>query len=111
MILIGAVFGIVYGWLINPVRYVDTDPNSLRQDYKADYVLMVAEIYADEQSIPLAYVRLEQLGASTPLRAVQEAIVVGQQLGYSPSDMQLLGSLSEAMSSMQPVAETETVLP
>jgi hypothetical protein len=105
MVFIGAVLGVFYGWVINPVRYVDTAPVSLRQDYKADYALMAAEIYTQENSLPLATVRLERLGASSALRAVQEAILVGQQLGYSQRDMELLAKLSEALS----VSKTPTV--
>jgi len=96
-VLLGAAGGVFYGWIINPVRYVDTAPNSLRQDFKADYALMVAETYEHEDSLPLAVVRLERLGASSPLRAVQEAIVVGEQLGYSTRDMDLLAHLVEAL--------------
>ena len=39
-ILVGAGLGLLYGWVINPVDYVDTTPDTLRIDYKTDYVLM-----------------------------------------------------------------------
>jgi hypothetical protein len=39
-IAIGAAAGLYYGWVINPIRYIDAAPDSLRSDYKADYVLM-----------------------------------------------------------------------
>ena len=42
---IGLGLGLYYGWVVSPVAYVDTAPNTLRPDYKADYVLMVAEAY------------------------------------------------------------------
>jgi hypothetical protein len=35
--------GLLYGWMVNPVRYVNTTPDTLRADYQLDYVLMVAE--------------------------------------------------------------------
>lgn len=107
MVLLGAVAGMFYGWVVNPIRYVDTAPDSLRQDFKADYVLMTAEIFAREGSLPLAVIRLERLGFSSPLRAVQEAILAGQQLGYPPRDMELLGRLAEALTpSPSPTAGT-----
>ncbi|MRR32077.1 hypothetical protein EG834_17505 [bacterium] len=106
MILLGAVGGMYYGWVMNPVRYVDTAPESLRQDYKADYALMVAEVYSREGSLPLAQIRLERLGSANPLRAVQEAILVGQRLGYSPQDMDMLAALAEALSGL--TASTNT---
>ncbi len=61
-IFIGLLAGIYYGWVANPVRYVDTSPDALRYDYKADYVLMVAEIYQQEDNISLAAHRLALLG-------------------------------------------------
>ena len=47
-ILAGAGLGLLYGWVINPVDYVDTAPDTLRIDYKTDFVLMVAEAYQGE---------------------------------------------------------------
>ena len=37
-LLIGIALGLVYGWIISPVEYVDTTPDTLRADYRADYV-------------------------------------------------------------------------
>ena len=34
------------GWVISPVQYVDTDPASLSQTYKDDYILMIAAVYS-----------------------------------------------------------------
>lgn len=110
MILLGAVGGMYYGWVMNPVRYVDTAPESLRQDYKADYALMVAEVYSREGSLPLAQIRLERLGSANPLRAVQEAILVGQRLGYSPQDMDMLAALAEALSGLTASTNTPPVV-
>ncbi len=33
-ILVGLALGVIYGWVINPVQYVDTPPSNLRADYK-----------------------------------------------------------------------------
>ena len=41
-IALGLAAGLYYGWVINPVEYVNTTPDTLRVDYQADYVLMVA---------------------------------------------------------------------
>mgnify|MGYP006310154069 FL=1 len=47
-ILAGAALGVIIGWEVAPVRYIETGPHTLRQDYQTDYVLMVAEIYGEE---------------------------------------------------------------
>lgn len=101
-ILIGLVLGVIYGWLINPVQYVDTPPSNLRADYKADYALMVAEIYATDRDLTLASYRLTRLGDETPLRSVQQAIITAQQLGYSEQDTGLLAKLAEALQALTP---------
>ncbi len=97
MIILGILAGLGYGWMMNPVRYIDTGPDTLRSDYKADYVLMVAETYSADQNLPLAQFRLGRLGGSTPLRPVQEAILTAQQLGYNENDMAMLARLAEAL--------------
>jgi len=96
-ILLGAVLGMLYGWLINPVRYVDTAPDMLRADYKADYVLMVAEVYAKDGDLAMAQFRLARLGAESPLRIAQSAILTAKELGYSQQDLQKMARLSEAL--------------
>lgn len=101
-IFIGASLGLLYGWMINPVRYVDTLPDTLRADYKADYVLMVAEVYQAEGNIDLAANRLLLLGVDPPLRTVQRAILSAQDLGYSTHDIELLGRLSVALQDWKP---------
>ncbi len=104
-ILVGMVLGMVYGWMINPVTYTNTTPDTLRADYKADYVLMVAEIYQKDQNIGLAARRLDLLGATTPLRQVQSAILTAEELGYSEADMDLLARLALALETWSPAGE------
>jgi hypothetical protein len=96
-ILLGAVVGVLYGWVVNPIQYVDTAPPSLRSDYKADYVLMVAEVYQREQNLAQAVQRLAFLGDEPPLRLVQQAIITSQELGYSVEDIQRLADMSQAL--------------
>ncbi|MCC6147845.1 MAG: hypothetical protein IT308_09790 [Anaerolineaceae bacterium] len=100
----GLALGLVYGWVVNPVKYVDTPPSNLRADYKADYALMTAEIYAADKDLTLASYRLTRLGEETPLRAVQQAILTGRELGYSEDDIALLAALAEALEALPPTA-------
>jgi hypothetical protein len=67
--------------------------NSLRSDYKADYVLMVARAYPEIQDTSLALEKLEELDPQNPLRAVQSALLAAQQLGYSDADLRALAGL------------------
>jgi hypothetical protein len=97
VIFLGAVAGLLYGWAINPVKYVNARPESLRDDYKADYVLMVAEIYGDGGDILLAANQLALLG-DQPINAyIDQAIVTGEDLQYNHQDLAQLARLSQAI--------------
>jgi len=108
MIALGAAGGLVYGWVINPVKYVDTAPQSLRADYKADYVLMVAEIYQVDQNLPAAQQRLSFLGNALPQQIVSESIVAAQGIGYAPEDLEIMGQLMQAVQAAQAPVSTPT---
>jgi hypothetical protein len=99
LIVLGIGFGIglAYGWLIDPVEYVDTQPQSLRDDYKTDYVLMVAEAYHAERDSSLARERLLFLGKASPVSIIEEAMFYAVQSGYATADLGLLRDLSDAL--------------
>ncbi len=96
-ILVGIAAGVAYGWLVNPVQYVDTSPDTLRVDYKADYVLMVAEAYGREQDLPQAVRRLALLGSPAPADQVSQAISFAETNGYQEQDIQRLQELLSAL--------------
>jgi hypothetical protein len=97
MIALGAVAGMVYGWVINPVKYVDTSPASLRADYKADYVLMVAEIYSGDGNLEQAGRRLSVLSSLPPARVVADALLTARELQYGDTDLQMIDHLAQAL--------------
>ena len=97
VLILGAALGLLYGWVIDPVEYIDTSPDKLRDDYRADYVLMVAEIYQVEGDLTLVIERLAFLGDDTPLASVQQAILFASQAGYTVQDLRLLRDLSDAL--------------
>ncbi|MGE5249511.1 MAG: hypothetical protein ACM3QS_04790 [Bacteroidota bacterium] len=105
-VLAGIAGGIFYGWVINPVKFVDTTPASLRADYRTDYVLMVAESYHASQDEALARKRLALLGAEAPAGVAQAALQRAQQSGYAASDISLLQELTRALQASQPVPTT-----
>lgn len=106
VVLLGGVLGLVYGWVVNPVKYVDTTPSSLRADYQADYVLMVAESYSQNRDLPLAARRLALLGESSPTEHVRTALIFGAQNGYADSDLDLLSQLASDLQTWNPITGT-----
>jgi hypothetical protein len=105
-ILVGVAGGLLYGWVLSPVKYVDTTPDSLRIDYKSDYVLMVAEAYQLEADLSLAARRLAQLGASPPVELVRQAVLFGERQAYTDADLALMRRLETDLQGWTPPAET-----
>ncbi len=101
-ILAGVALGLGFGWVINPAKYLHTRPDTLRADYKTDYVLMVAEAYDAEGDLTVAVRRLAILGNTTPLEMVQQAIVFAGQAGYSSQDVDLMVKLSQGLKTWSP---------
>ena len=97
VILVGAGLGLLYGWIIDPVDYVDTTPTTLRADFKADYVLMVSEIYGADGDAEVAVIRLTYLGDVSPVVSVENALIFAVDAGYGPDDLRLLRDLADAL--------------
>jgi hypothetical protein len=107
-VILGAAAGLFYGWVVNPVEYVDIAPESLRVDYKTDYVLMVAEAYQVDHNLGLAVRRLALLGSSAPKDIVANALSYALQHEYAPQDLSLFQSLGEALLTWNPNLEVPT---
>lgn len=97
VLLIGLGAGLFYGWVVNPVKYEDTAIQTLRQDYKTDYVLMVAEVYSENQDTTWAINRLAVLGSGSPIESVEKALSFASQAGYTLPDLYLLRDLKNAL--------------
>ena len=63
---LGLAAGLYYSWRVDPVAYIDTDPSSLRADYKAEYLSLVASAYAATGDLERARLRLAWLALPEP---------------------------------------------
>lgn len=102
IILLGISIGLVYGWAISPVEYLDTTPSTLRYDYRTDYVLMVAEIFNSSKDEELAVKQLAILNSDPPVEIVIQSLAYGTQIGYAPEDLVLIQNLATALQIWQP---------
>ncbi len=94
---LGLALGLVYTWKIDPVKYTDAAPDSLRADYKSDYVLMIAQAYADDSDLDLARARLATLNAPDPTQLVADILAQQTGTGASPGDVDALNTLAAAL--------------
>lgn len=99
-ILIGAGLGLAYGWFVQPVRPVDITPDTLRIDYKTDYVLMIAEAYEIDKDSALAARRLAILGEAPPQALVDQAIEFARKVGYSEPDISRMQALQASLQAL-----------
>ncbi len=107
-ILVGGAAGLYYGWNISPVKYVDTPPDTLRVDYKSDYVLMVAEAYSADKDLPQAVQRLSFLGSALPGEIAREAILFAESQGYTDADVARMHSLARDLDSFTPALQGQS---
>jgi len=96
-LVIGIGIGLTYGWVIDPVDYFDLTPDTLRADYKADYVLMVAETYRTEQDPGLAARRLAIFGSQSPSAIATQGLDYARTNGFADSDIALIQELVTAL--------------
>jgi len=96
-ILIGLALGLFYTWVIDPVKYVDISPDSLRADYKEDYVLMVAQTYATDSNVESAKTSLASLNIANPDQFLEELANKKLQQGASPYEIKALLALAQAL--------------
>ena len=99
VMLVGLGAGLLFGWVISPVEYKDTNPSTLRYDYQTDYVLMVAEVYDSTKDMNQALRQLALLGSNPPSQIVLQSMAHALQLGYSSSDLTLIQNLATSLQS------------
>jgi hypothetical protein len=96
-LLLGIAIGLAYGWIIDPVDFFYLTPDTLRADYKSDYVLMVAEAYSVEQDPGMAARRLAIFGTQSPSAIAASGLEYARANGFSDSDIALMQELVTAM--------------
>ncbi|MGD8813461.1 MAG: hypothetical protein PVI78_03195, partial [Anaerolineales bacterium] len=84
-------------WEIDPVEYVDTAPDSLRDDFKADYIALIAAAYASNRDLPRAQARLTLFSDDDPATIL--ASLAQQRLaeGYPEDEARALALLASAL--------------
>jgi hypothetical protein len=101
-LVIGAALGLIYGWRLDPIEYVEVTPEILRADYRADYVLTVAEAFSVELDEDTAAQRLGLLGDNSPAQIAVDALEYSRSQAFNPDEIRLLETLSASMQTYTP---------
>ncbi len=108
--ILGLAGGLVYSWILSPVEYTDTAPASLRQDFKEDYLSMIAAAYAASGDLNRARSRLALLGVSASPEEMSRLAQNRLAAGQPQSEVQALAQLAAILGD-RPSALTGTMSP
>jgi len=96
-LVLGAVLGVLYAWLLQPVQYTETTPASLRADFKDQYRAMIASAYMANGDLVRARARLELLKDEDVYRMLAEQAQRTLAGGSAPQEARALGMLAVAL--------------
>lgn len=113
MLLFGLGAGLAYAWVIAPLRYVDTAPNTLRADFKDQFRTLIAASYAATHNLDRARARLALLGDGNPVEALtaqaQRMLASGQPFQVVQQVAGLASDLRANVASALPSATASPV--
>ncbi len=96
-LILGAAAGVTYAWKVDPVAYVDTAPGSLRSDFRALYLSLIASAYAGRPDLARARARLALLPdpdpANTLAALAQQLLAAGRPASEARAMAQLAQDL------------------
>jgi hypothetical protein len=61
-VVVGIGLGLIYGWAISPVKWINAEPADLREDLRQDYLRMAIDSYSVNSDADLAVERYQGLG-------------------------------------------------
>ena len=96
-VVLGIILGILFAWVISPVEYVDTAPESLTNEFKDQYRVLIASAYVANGDLVRAKARLGLLGEADIYLVVAEQAQQMLAEGGSVEEAQALGRLALAL--------------
>jgi hypothetical protein len=98
-LLAGLGLGLAYAWVLSPLRVTNSDPITLRGDFKDQYRSAIAAAYAATGNLPRARARLSLLGDADPVEALnaqaQRMLASGQSFEQADKVAALAAALGE----------------
>lgn len=104
----GVAGGLIYGLVIDPIRYTNVDIQDLSLQYQGDYLFLIAADYAQTGDLPRAEQRLTQLGFSPQYLADRAQIALFTQDPIAAAMAQLATDLGAGTPSLTALLLTPT---
>jgi hypothetical protein len=98
-LLLGLIMGLIFTWVVSPVKEIDTHPNLLREDYKDIYRTLIARAYQANNNLPRAEARLALIGDEEPSLALAAQAQRYLAEGGDIETAKVLANLSSALQS------------
>ena len=96
-LVVGIVLGLLYAWIVAPIKYVDTTPNTLRSDYRDTYRLSIAMAYQATGDLARAQARLNLLDDEDTALALAEQAQRHRAEGGKADEAQALANLAAVL--------------
>ncbi|HUH97132.1 MAG TPA: hypothetical protein VLZ89_07230 [Anaerolineales bacterium] len=111
---VGIGLGLLYAWMIAPVRYLNTFPNTLRPDFKDQYRILIAASYSATHDLVRAKSRLGLLGDADPVQALtalaQRLLASGQPFEVVQQVAMLADDLKSGVAHIPPTATAASIV-
>ena len=98
----GAVLGLLLGWVVWPVKFVDTSIADLAPEYKDEYILLVASAYVVDGDLEKAQARLARLEVPNVNQSISAMIDRYINEGRDEADIRALVALASALGVTSP---------
>ena len=102
----GTALGLWYGWMVDPVEWIDTDIAHLHPFYRDEFILMVGKAYALDGDLGVARARMALLALPDPANTVADLAEQHIAKGSPAQQIRVLAQLASAMG-----ADRETLYP
>lgn len=99
---LGLALGFAIGWRLWPVKYTNTAPAVLRQDYCDDYLIMIATAYEVEGDLEQTREQLRALDPQEPAAPVIELAERLVEAGGGDDEITRLARLAWALGATSP---------
>ncbi len=109
-LIMGIVLGLIYSWIIAPIEYVDTTPDTLRSDYQDHYRLTISLAFQSTEDLARAQARLELLGDEDYALALAEQAQRHLAEGGTAYEAQALADLAGVLG-QAPIPFTASPVP
>ena len=96
-LFLGLIIGLLFTWVVSPIKEVDTHPQYLREDYQDIYRTLIARAYQANHNLPRAKARLALIGDEEPTLALAAQAQRYLAEGGDIETAKVLASLSSAL--------------